>query len=245
VVHKERQGDYSVVHGWRPAPKAARTKESKRREPPDEVAMLAHELRRRVAACRVAGEAIGLLRDQGADTQDMLNLLLEEVADLDQLAGELLGDPRRDRSADEATLIDVAAAVEAAARTVAVARGATVRVNAPAGGARVEASPTMLRQAVENLIDNAAVHGGSGQVEVDVRADRAAGQVEVVVADRGAAAAASGGHGIGLFVVRRFCDDAGGRSWVAGRDGGGTQVGLSLPLRPAAEPDPLDTAVNT
>ena len=135
--------------------------------------------------------------------------------------------------------------MQAAARTVAVARGATVRVQAGAQ-AEVEASPTMLRQAIENLIDNAAVHGGPGGVEVDVRPDPAAGQVEVVVADRGQGGAAAGsGHGIGLFVVRRFLEEAGGHAWVAERDGGGTMVGLRLPMAPAGEPDPLDTAVNT
>jgi two-component system, OmpR family, sensor kinase len=199
--------------------------------------VLAHELRRRLAAVRVAGEAIATLRDQGRDSGAMLDLLLAEVADLDQLAGELLAE--RGARPAEATP-DLAATVQAAARTVAVARGATVRVQA-----EVEASPTMLRQAIENLIDNAAVHGGPGGVEVDVRADPAAGQVEVVVADRGAAEPSLGGHGIGLFVVRRFLDEAGGTSWVAPRDGGGTLVGLRVPLRPAAEPDPLDNAVNT
>jgi signal transduction histidine kinase len=153
----------------------------------------------------------------------------------------VLGD-RRDGRPEGAP--DVGAAVQLAARTVAVGRGATVRVQATVP-AEVEASPTMLRQAIENLIDNAAAHGGSGGVEVDVRADPAAGQVEVVVADRGAAEPAPAGHGIGLFVVRRFLDEAGGSSWVAPRDGGGTIVGLRMPLRPAAEPDPLDTAVNT
>jgi signal transduction histidine kinase len=203
--------------------------------------MLAHELRRRMAAVRVAGEAIALLRDQGVDPTPMLELLLAEVGDLDELAGEVLGD-RRDGRPEGAP--DVGAAVQLAARTVAVGRGATVRVQATVP-AEVEASPTMLRQAIENLIDNAAAHGGSGGVEVDVRADPAAGQVEVMVADRGAAEPAPAGHGIGLFVVRRFLDEAGGSSWVAPRDGGGTIVGLRMPLRPAAEPDPLDTAVNT
>jgi signal transduction histidine kinase len=206
--------------------------------------MLAHELRRRMAAVRVAGEAVALLRERGADPAAMLELLLAEVADLDQLAGEVLGD-RRPAAPADGQAPDVAATVQAAARTVAVARGATVRVQAGAQ-AEVEASPAMLRQAIENLIDNAAVHGGPGGVEVDVRADSAAGQVEVVVADRGDGADdAAGGHGIGLFVVRRFLDEAGGRSWVAPREGGGTMVGLQLPLRPETEPDPLDIAVNT
>jgi signal transduction histidine kinase len=204
--------------------------------------MLAHELRRRMAAVRVAGEAISLLRDQGLDTSAMLELLLAEVGDLDALAGEVLG---HRRAAPEEAAPDVAATAQAAARTVAVARGATVRVQAGAG-AEVEASPAMLRQAIENLIDNAAAHGGPGPVEVDVRADPQAGQVEVVVADQGGGGqAAGGGHGIGLFVVRRFLDEAGGQSWAAPRKGGGTLVGLRLPLRPPGVPDPLDTAVNT
>ncbi|HSK37471.1 MAG TPA: HAMP domain-containing sensor histidine kinase [Actinomycetota bacterium] len=209
--------------------------------------MLAHELRRRMAAVRVAGEAIAVLRDQGLDTTPMLDLLLAEVADLDQLAGEVLGDHRRWRAEPEpeAAVPDVAATVQAAARTVAVARGATVRVQAGVQ-AEVEGSPTMLRQAIENLIDNAAAHGGPDGVEVDVRADPAAGQVEVVVADRGdGGREVPSGHGIGLFVVRRFLEEAGGRSWVAAREGGGTLVGLRLPLRAEAEPDPLDMAVST
>jgi signal transduction histidine kinase len=203
--------------------------------------MLAHELRRRMAAVRVAGEAVALRRDQGRDITPMLDLLLGEVGDLDALAIDVLGD-RRDRSAAAAP--DVAEAAHAAARTVATARGASVRVQA-GGPARVEASPTMLRQAIENLIDNAAAYGGPHGVEVDVRPDPAAGQVEVVVADRGAAADAPGGHGIGLFVVRRFLDEAGGRSWATHREGGGTLVGLRMPLRPHDGPDRLDTAVNT
>ena len=206
--------------------------------------MLAHELRRRLAAVRVAGEAVALLRERGADPASMLELLLGEVADLDQLAGEVLGDRRPAEPADDQAP-DVATTVQAAARTVAVARGATVRVQAGAQ-AEVEASPAMLRQAIENLIDNAAAHGGPDGVEVDVRADPAAGQVEVVVADRGQGSeAAPRGHGIGLFVVRRFLDEAGGQAWVAPREGGGTLVGLRLPLRPGGLPDPLDTAVNT
>ena len=211
--------------------------------------MLAHELRRRMAAVRVAGEAIAMLRDQGLDLMPMLDLLLAEVADLDELALEVLGDRRAEAGPEPAPALaaatpDVAVAVQAAARTVAVARGATVRVQAGVQ-AEVEASPTMLRQAIENLIDNAAAHGGPDGVEVDVRADPAAGQVEVVVADRGDGGDVPGGHGIGLFVVRRFLDEAGGRSWVAQREGGGTLVGLRLPLRPDAEPDPLDIAVST
>jgi signal transduction histidine kinase len=232
-----------VASACRPAgaPDSSRAQGGRTSGTANDVAMLAHELKRRMAAVRVAGEAVGLLRDQGLDPAPMLELLLAEVGDLDRLAAELLGDRRH---GPPPAASDVDAAVQVAARTVALARGATVRVQASTR-AEVEASPTMLRQAIENLIDNAAAHGGPGEVEVDVRADPGAGQVEVVVADRGRGGAAPVGHGIGLIVVRRFLDEAGGSSWVAPRDGGGTRMGLRMPLRPAAEPDPLESAVNT
>ena len=56
--------------------------------------MLAHELRRPMAAVRVAGEAVALLRDQGRDITPMLDLLLGEVGDLDAPATDVLGDLR-------------------------------------------------------------------------------------------------------------------------------------------------------
>jgi signal transduction histidine kinase len=216
---------------------------------PHDLAMLAHELRRRMAALRVAGEAVGLLHGQGQDASAMMELLLGEIDELDDLAREVLRDDGRDRPADDGGVADVVAAVQVAARTVATARGVSIRVDADSDAqVQVRTSATMLRQAIENLLDNAAAHGGPDGVEIGIHPDPAAGQVDVVVADRGAAeasgAASGSGHGIGLFLVRRFLDDADGRSWMSKRNGGGTVVGLRLPLRPAG-PDQLDTAVNT
>ncbi len=252
--------------------------------------MLAHELRRRVAALRVAGEAIATLRGQGLDTAGMMDLLMGEIDDLDELAREVLREGRGDR-ADAAA--DVGAAVRAAARTVAAARGVAIRVDVPVATVAVRASATMLRQAVENLLDNAASHGGAADIEVTVRPDPDRGEVDLLVADRGpegsgepqggapvdregsgepqggapvdregsgepqgetgrgtvraskglpTASGVRAGHGIGLFLVRRFLDAAGGHSWLAERQGGGTVVGLSLPLR---QRQALEEAVNT
>jgi signal transduction histidine kinase len=230
-------------------------------ETPSDLGMLAHELRRRVAALRVAGDAIATLRGQGLDTAHMLDLLMGEIDDLDELAREVL----RDGHGDRADAADVGAAVRAAARTVAAARGVDIRVHLPVATVTVDAGATMLRQAVENLLDNAAGHGGAADIEVTVRPDPDRGEVDLLVGDRGpegsgeprrgapvgSVGAAAGlppasgvraGHGIGLFLVRRFLDAAGGRSWLAERQGGGTVVGLSLPLR---QRQGLEDAVNT
>jgi signal transduction histidine kinase len=214
---------------------------------PHELAMLAHELRRRVAALRVVGESIGMLRAKGGDTAGMVELLVGEIEEIDQLAREVLAEDRRGRPA--AAGADLVLAVRAAARTVATARGVTIRVDAPPPPVAVGAAAAMLRQAVENLLDNAAAHGGAEDLEVAVRLHPDRGEADVLVADRGRGPAGQragerAGHGIGLFLVRRFLDDAGGRSFVAGRPGGGTVVGLSLPLRQAGH-GRLGDAVNT
>jgi signal transduction histidine kinase len=208
---------------------------------PDSTAMLAHELRRRLAALRVVGEAITTLRGRGMDTAAMLALLVGEIDALDELAREVLGDGPRDRPTDADA--DTVAVVQVAARTVATARGVSIGVDAPPVPVLVQASATMLRLAIENLLDNAARHGGEDGVEVGVRPDPDRGEAEVVVADRGrrASRADTAGHGIGLHLVRRFLDDAGGRSWVRQRPGGGTVVGLSLPLRRVPDGHPQDT----
>jgi signal transduction histidine kinase len=235
-------------------------------ETPHDLAMLAHELRRRMAALRVVGEAITMLRGRGVDTGDMLDLMVGEVEALDELARELLRDERRGREAARKAgrKADAVAAVRSAARMVATARGVAIRVDAPPAPLVVRANATMLRQAVENLLDNAARHGGAGTVEVAVRPGAGRREVDIVVSDGGAGGVRGtpggcpgqpgelpqgpSGHGIGLFIVRRFLEACGGRSWVAERPGGGTIVGLSLPLGPAARSvpaRPLEAAVNT
>jgi signal transduction histidine kinase len=209
---------------------------------PDSTAMLAHELRRRLAALRMVGEAITTLRGRGMDTAAMLELLVGEIDALDELAREVL----RDGPRGEPTDADTVAVVRVAARTVATARGVTIGVDAPSVPVLVQASATRLRQAIENLLDNAASHGGVDGVEVGVRPDPDRGEVDVAVADRGLRAGRedAAGHGIGLLLVRRFPDDTGGRSWVTERPGGGTVVGLSLPLRRVRDGH-LEDVVNT
>ncbi len=136
---------------------------------------------------------------------------------------------------------DVIAAIRAAATTVSTARGAVIQVAAPDVPITVKASPTMLRQAVENLLDNAARYADAGPVQVDVRPDTDAGLVEVVVADRGpgpALAAAIGrrsGYGLGLFLLGRFLDAVGGHAWLSERPGGGSLVAIRLLMRPHPE----------
>jgi two-component system sensor histidine kinase KdpD len=95
----------------------------------------------------------------------------------------------------------------------------------------------MLRQALENLMDNAATCGAGHPVEVVVRlaVTRRLPGVEVLVADRGpglgrASASRRAGQGVGLPLVRKYAQESSGRLWSDNRDGGGTVFGLWLPI---------------
>jgi len=196
--------------------------------------LLAHELRRRVAALRVVGEAIAVLREQGADLSTMVARLGAELNDLDELTREVLGQ-RRDGGA-----ADAVAALRMAAKTITAARKARVAVTAPTTPLWVSANPAMLRQAIENLLDNAVTHGGRNQASVRVQANQQRAEVEILVADYGRGRGGGklpdhgGGYGIGLLLERRLLDSSGGRSLVRERRGGGTVVSITLPL--AARP---------
>jgi signal transduction histidine kinase len=192
----------------------------------------AHELRRRLAALRVLSEAIEIRKDK-AEADRLVHMLVQELHDLKQLESEMmLGSPRRDALDD----VDVLKIAQSAALTVGWARKSQIRVQGSKRSLRIRSNPTMLRQALENLIDNAATCGMGAPVDVVVRfsvARRVPG-IEVLVADRGpglgrAPASRRAGGSVGLQLVRQFAQEAGGRLWSRDREGGGALFGLWLP----------------
>jgi signal transduction histidine kinase len=194
----------------------------------------AHELRRRLAALRVLSEAIQL-RD-GSDDDDvdrLVHLLVRELHDLEELEAAMLGAGRRDLREE----VDVLEVANAAAQTVGLARRSDITVQGSKRPLRVLTNPTMLRQALENLMDNAATCGAGHPVEVVVRlaVTRRLPGVEVLVADRGpglgrASASRRAGQGVGLPLVRKYAQESSGRLWSDNRDGGGAVFGLWLPI---------------
>src|SRR6266508_3593640 len=77
----------------------------------------------------------------------------------------MLGSPRRDALDD----VDVLEIAQAAAQTVGWARKSQIKVQGSKRSLRIRSNPTMLRQALENLIDNAATCGMGSPVDVVVR----------------------------------------------------------------------------
>jgi signal transduction histidine kinase len=117
------------------------------------------------------------------------------------------------------------------------------------GGPRMLADPTRIGQVLGNLLSNALRHtppGGSVTVRV-VTADE---QAHVTLHDTGEGIPAddllhvferfyrvdrsrsreTGGHGLGLSIVRQVIESHGGRVWAESQVGAGSAFGFSLPL---------------
>ena len=197
------------------------------------LASASHELRSPLARIRVALELMG------AERPDLRERVSTDIAELDELIGELLLASRLqtveqvDRS-EEVDLLGLVA--EEAARSPAEVTGEPVTVR---GDRR------LLRRLVRNLLENAARHGAP-PVEASVHRDRS--RVRLRVCDRGpgvpederekifapfyrpsARPPADSGSGLGLALVRQIARRHGGEARCLAREGGGSCFEVDLP----------------
>lgn len=128
--------------------------------------------------------------------------------------------------------------------------GRSYAFTAPPAVPLVNGEATYVEQVVRNYLSNAEKYSrAETPIDVIVRIEPGATAVAVHVLDRGIgidpdgadrafelfyrtkdASQVAHGAGIGLFVCRELIGGMGGRTWMQPRDGGGTEVGFSLPL---------------
>jgi two-component system, OmpR family, sensor histidine kinase RstB len=197
------------------------------------LASASHELRSPLARIRVALELMG------AERPDLRDRVARDIAELDELIGELLLASRLQtvEELDRREEVDVLGLVaEESSRYSADVSGDSVTVR---GDAR------LLRRLVRNLLENAVRHGAP-PVEASVRV--VGGRVHVRVCDRGPGVAedererifapfyrpssrapSDVGSGLGLALVREIARRHGGEVRCEGREGGGTCFVVELP----------------
>lgn len=221
-----------------------RTEESMRQFSAD----AGHELR---TPLTVISGYVSVLR-RGAVTEpkvanDILSTISGECERMRQLINKLLALARLDNEPRaELEVVDAARVARDAAegsRTF-VADG-TLSLDAP-GPLQVRAHPAELRDAVRNLIENAAKHAPGSRIQVSAR--REDGQATIEVADDGPGMPAEElahaferfyrgemrgdvtGSGLGLAIVKKSMERMGGDARVWSEQGKGTRVTLRLPL---------------
>jgi signal transduction histidine kinase len=144
----------------------------------------------------------------------------------------------------ETELVDIDRLVRDAVSTAALG-GARVRADVASGLPHVKADPIRLRQALDNLIANARLHGGE-EDEIAVAARLEGSQLLISVHDHGPGIPGekltaifeagvrldteSTGHGLGLGVTRAIAEAHGGTVAVRSVQGGGSTFTIALPI---------------
>ena len=232
------------------------------RQQMDFVAAVSHELRTPLTAIRSAGQnlADGVVREPqqikryGALIEGEGRRLSELVARVLAFSGIRSGQQTYHFS--PVSVADVVAHVLSDSRWVLDEKGFTLEQDVPRDLPQVSADAVALRQALQNLVDNAVKFGARARwLGVQVRLAEGVGgdEVQICVADRGPgisradlarifepfqrgsdpAAAAVPGSGLGLSVVRHVVEAHGGHVTVDTAPGHGTTFVVHLPVREA------------
>jgi signal transduction histidine kinase len=182
------------------------------------------------------------------DLEESVASAREEVRRLTSLAEDLLviaqGDQQRLPIVAER--FEVHGAMRAIAERYSHLEGAAGRRVVVLNGMPlfVEADLARVDMAVSNLVNNGLRYGAG---DVEMRASRRGGEIELHVLDRGPGfppeflphaferfaradpARSRGGSGLGLAIVQAIAEAHGGRVQAANREGGGAHVWLTLP----------------
>jgi two-component system sensor histidine kinase KdpD len=219
------------------------------------VGTVAHDLRTPLASIKVA---VSDLREPGivlgeAARRDLLETIEEQTDRLTRLVSTVLelwrleaGARRPKREPVEVDdLIDEAAALVETSLDASRLRRLIAADLPP-----LEADPTLIAQALANLLENAARHSPSGaEILVEAMPRRGhAGEVELAVSDSGPGVppdqremifdlfhrgTGGGRAGLGLAIAKAFVEVHGGHIGVGGARGGGARFVLTLPAASA------------
>ena len=181
---------------------------------------LSHELKNPVAAIRASAEVLrdGALEDPEAGARFVDNIL-ESTSRIEALLGDLLSLARLEaRGVEEAATVDLGKEADAA-----LARQSDLTLDIQ-GNVTVRGDRAWLTRAIENLVENARLHGEGGPVRV--RIWREGDDVCCEVQNRGrvkrgvekrifgrfvTTRADRGGTGLGLAIVRAIAEAHGGQ----------------------------------
>jgi signal transduction histidine kinase len=204
----------------------------------ERLAVLVHEVRSPVAALSAIAETLSDGELDVDTRRELVRLVLLACRGIERIVADVAVASIRREPVDPGRLVrDVVAG--------AALRGTQVELSVAAELPAVEADASRLRQALDNLISNAAVHGGRGaSVAVRMRADT---MLRIDVSDTGTGIApdelkrifdvgvrlepdTAPGSGLGLALARAIVEGHGGTLTVVSSPGAGTTFTLALPL---------------
>jgi signal transduction histidine kinase len=204
----------------------------------ERIAVLVHEVRSPVAAISAITETLAD-GELAADTRrELVRLVVLACRGIERIVADIAVASIRREPVDPVRLVrDVVAGASL--------RGVRVEISVPAELPTIDADPSRLRQALDNLVSNAVVHGGQeARVAVRLRVDA---MLCIDISDTGPGIAAEEqesifdvgvrldpaavpGSGLGLPLARAIAEGHGGTLTVVSAPGAGTTFTLALPL---------------
>jgi two-component system, OmpR family, sensor kinase len=201
------------------------------------LAVVSHEIRTPLARLRVLTE---MLRDQSANER-LLREAEREVAEIDDLTGQLLASSRLDFVGITARPLDaVELSLESLRR---LGLDESLLQVADDTDTRMSGDPTLIGRALTNLLGNACTHG---KQVVSLRLQDDGARLAFIVRDAGPGLAPGDEDkvfepfvlgqngssdapslGLGLHLVKRIAEAHGGRAWAENHAQGGALVGFS------------------
>lgn len=219
-------------------------------------AEVAHELKNPLTSLRSAAETLGIVKDE-AKREKLLAVLAEDTDRLDRLISDISASSRLDAelAREEAGRADLIAAIQTFMEGQAMVDphglGAIKLQVKNLDQAFVRSTPTRLVQLVQNLLSNALSFCPNPEEIQFVIQRSKPGWLRIEAADRGPGIPGDkldtifkrfftdrdqefGKHsGLGLSIVQRIVESAGGRVWAENRERGGARFCAELPLQRA------------
>ncbi|WP_369390231.1 ATP-binding protein [Streptomyces sp. CG1] len=227
------------------------------------IADAGHELRTPLTSLRTNIELLTRSEETGRplppeDRKALLASVKAQMTELASLIGDLQELSRSENQRGERVqVVSFQDAVEAALRRARL-RGPELTITSDLEPWYVRGEPTALERAVVNILDNAVKFSpGNGTVEVRLTKgvltvrDHGRGVPEDELPHvfdrfwRSPSARALPGSGLGLSIVARTIQQAGGEVTLSPADGGGTVATVRLPGAPTPPPETPETATET
>ena len=203
--------------------------------------VVSDEVQQGLADLRMALSALRRLPQADRQAETLTGMASQRVEQLADRIGELLAPaPMTPLNIDREAIQDVAF-VDVLDRAMNAVPGLVSDrvVYLAATELRVSTTPARLAAVLAALLDNAARHGGGGEITCDV--DLAFGDLHVRVADTGPGlggvdpeslfTAFADGTGVGLYVARMLARSLGGDVTLAERPEGGVVASVLMPQR--------------
>jgi len=218
------------------------------------VSTVSHDLRAPLTLMRGYATMLAMVGNLTDKQQEFVQKILTSVESMAKLVDNVLDLGRIEAgvglSLETIRMEEVIRDVVSAHRPQAVNKQIGLEVELAEGMSPIEADPTLLRQAVANLIDNGIKFTLAGG-RVKVRAVQQSGCQLISVQDTGLGIAAADqarlfekfyrgqrretlqekGSGLGLAIVKSIAEQHGGKVMVESRLGAGSTFTLELPLR--------------